>query len=231
MVKKSSKSFCNELQLPKPLNLAQRELVHSILNNQLTIVTGPAGTGKSFVTSQIAGYLYKHGNVKKIIITRPNIACGKSLGFFPGLLEEKMSPWVVPIINTLEDYLSKGAVETMVKSGSIEVVPFETIRGRSWDNSFIILDEAQNTTKEEIKAFVTRIGMYSICVINGDCTQSDIKGQCNNGLNYISGIINNSFHVFEGLVGIVKFTSKDVIRSGLCQLFVEAFEKELDLNK
>ena len=207
---------------PKALNAKQGELVHSLNTKELTITLGPAGTGKTYLSSCFAGFFYKSGKVKRIVITRPTVPTGKSIGFFPGTLDEKMAPWTRPIIDVLEDYLSKGAVETMIKNGKLEVVPFETIRGRSWQDTFVILDEAQNTTKEEIKAFVTRLGEGSTTVVNGDLSQSDLKEA--NGLAYLIKTVKSSPKLREA-VGLIEFKSQDVVRSGLCKLFVEAFEE------
>jgi len=162
-------------------------------------------------------------DVSKIVITRPNVPISTSLGFFPGTLEEKVGPWIIPIMSTLEAYLGKGVIESQVKNGNIEAVPFETIRGRSFEDTFVILDEAQNTTLEEMKAFVTRLGEHSTCAITGDLTQSDIGSV--NGLSHLLKLIDKS-EALKRYVGVIEFTSDDIVRSGICQLFVEAFEAE-----
>ena len=219
--KASSRSF----QPPKALTLKQADLIQAINSKEMIITTGPAGVGKSYLTAAYAAYFYHLGKVDRIILARPNIAIGKSIGFLPGFMEEKMIPWAIPILSTLEDYLSVGEVETMMKNNKLEIVPFEYIRGRSWDNSFIILDEAQNSTVAEMKAFVTRIGEGSTTIINGDETQTDIKER--NGLSYLTHILgNDENHELYNKVGSISFTSKDIVRSGLCQLWVQAFERE-----
>lgn len=223
--KKRSQSSDTPNLLPIPKTDNQRILLDHLKSKAMTVAVGHAGTGKSYIPSCYAGYLYKAGLIKKIVITRPNTPTGKSLGAFPGEMLDKMYNWVVPILSTLEQQLSKGAVETMIKSGSIELVPFETIRGRSFEDSFVILDEAQNTTVDEMKAFVTRIGEGTSVLINGDVTQSDInKG--NNGLSYLLTIIQRN----QGLrdkVGVVEFSLEDVVRSELCKEFVKAFNNPL----
>lgn len=216
--KKTTKS----VQLPTPKTEAQKLLITSIKSKPMVIASGPAGTGKSFLTSSLAADYLKRGIVKKVIVTRPTVPTGRSIGFFPGSLEEKMEPWCKPILGTLEESLGKGAYESQIKNGNIEIVPFETIRGRSFEDCFVILDEAQNCTIEEIKAFVTRQGENSTTVINGDVTQSDIGG-VNNGLSKIIGLVRNSKSLSK-FVSVINFTCDDIVRSGMCQLWVEAFE-------
>lgn len=226
--KSTGKKFTNAegkpFTTPSAKTLKQAELIDAINHKEMIITLGPAGTGKTYIPSCLAGFFYKSSKVRKIVITRPTVPTGKSIGFFPGTLDEKMAPWTRPIIDVLEDYLSKGAVETMIKNGSLEIVPFETIRGRSWVDSFIILDEAQNTTKEEIKAFVTRVGETCVTVINGDISQSDLKDS-GNGLAYLINLCKRDWDLNKE-VKVIEFTSEDVVRSGLCKLFVKAFERE-----
>ncbi len=209
---------------PKALNNNQLILIKSILSKEMTITTGPAGTGKTFLAAAYAALLYTSGEVDKIVLTRPTVPVSRTIGHLPGTLEEKLAPWTIPITEVLIDYLGKGQVECMVKNGKIEVVPFETIRGRTFNKSFIILDEAQNTTVEEVKAFVTRIGRDSKTIINGDESQSDLKQK--SGLTYLRYLledINNE--KLSEKVGLVEFTSKDIVRSGISKLWVEAFER------
>jgi phosphate starvation-inducible PhoH-like protein len=185
------------------------------------VATGPAGTGKTFLAACYAGWFYKKGLAKKIVLTRPTVPTGKSIGFFPGTVDEKMEPWVAPFIQTLEEYLGKGATETMIKNGNIEIVPFEVVRGRTFDDAFVILDEAQNSTKEEIKAFVTRQGENCTTVINGDISQSDLRSRdC--GLKLVLHLIEKNDKLKE-MVGVVEFDHNDIVRSGLCKAWVESF--------
>jgi phosphate starvation-inducible PhoH-like protein len=207
----------------QPKNKAQGSFLGLMKSKVVTIATGSAGTGKSFLAAAKAAEMLSAKEVKKIIVTRPNVAISTSLGFFPGALEEKMAPWVVPIMSNLELFLGKGMVESQLRNGNIEVVPFETIRGRSFDNCFVILDEAQNTTVDEMKAFVTRIGEYTTCVITGDLTQTDLGPY--NGLWHLLRLVENS-DALSRYVGRINFTSDDIVRSGICQLFVEAFEAD-----
>lgn len=207
----------------KPKNKAQQNLLNSFKAKVVTVAVGSAGTGKSFLAATSAAQALMDKDVRKVIITRPNVPISTSLGFFPGTLEEKMAPWAIPIMSNIQDYLGKGVVESQVRNGNIEIVPFETIRGRSFDNTFVILDEAQNTTLEEMKAFVTRLGENTTCVITGDLTQSDIGKK--NGLEHLLKLVGKD-KALQRYVGVIEFTSSDIVRSGICQLFVEAFEAE-----
>lgn len=211
---------------PKALNIKQAELIKAINSKELVVTTGPAGTGKTYVAAAYAAYFYHHSKCDKIILTRPTVPVGKSLGFFPGTLEEKLQPWVYPFISVLEDFLSKGEVECMVKNDKIQLVPFETIRGHTFNNAFVVLDEGQNTTTEEMKAFVTRLGKNTTTVVNGDISQSDIKGS-RNGLKTICDIIMDEENSkLQEKCALIEFDYFDIVRSDLCKLFVQAFDKQ-----
>ena len=135
---------------------------------------GPAGTGKTWIAATFAADLLRTGRIDKIMLTRPNVPCGRSLGFFPGTLEDKFAPWAAPVSEAIKDRIGKAAYEIALKRGDIELVPFEVMRGRSWKNAFVLLDEAQNATPAEIKTFLTRIGEDCTVVINGDVSQCDL---------------------------------------------------------
>jgi len=207
---------------PSGLTKNQGALIDAINKKSLIITYGSAGTGKSFLSAAYAASFLNTGKVKKIIITRPNIPTGKSLGYFPGDLGEKMAPWVAPILQTLKEHLDDD-IDLAIKRGKIQIIPFETIRGWTFDNAFVILDEAQNTSIEEMKAFVTRLGENSTTIINGDITQTDIKGK-DNGLNMLLDIIVKRPKQFAKDVATINFTSDDIVRSELCKAFVKAFE-------
>jgi len=224
MARKKSNKGGASLSAPTPKTENQKHFINSVLSQDMVVGLGPAGTGKSYLSATLAAYLLKQRDFDKIVLTRPTVPTGRSIGFFPGTLNEKMEPWVKPIMVTLEEYLGKGDVECLIKNGKIEVVPFETIRGRSFGNSVIILDEAQNTTVDEIKAFVTRIGDRSKMIINGDVSQSDLSRSFN-GLSLIVDMVRNSRSLHK-FVPVIEFTSKDIVRSGLCQLWVEEFETQ-----
>jgi len=213
---------------PIPKNSKQDKLIRAIKENEMVIVTGPAGTGKTFLSACYAGWFYKKGYVKKIILSRPTVPTGKSIGYFPGSLEEKMEPWVTPFISALTEYLGKGTTEELLRKGKIEIVPFEVLRGRSFDSSFVILDEAQNCTPLEIKAFVTRHGENSTTVINGDTTQSDLtntSSKASNGLSLIASMVKSNKDL-KKQVALIDFTIDDIVRSGLCKSWVKAFDKQ-----
>jgi len=159
----------------QPKNETQNYLLECIQNNIMTVVIGPAGTGKTYCTGMKAAQLFLKGEFEKIVLTRSNISTGKSLGHFPGTIEEKMEPWVKPIMNVLVDALGSGRAECMQRQKQIEVQPIETIRGTSFNNSIVIVDEAQNLTIDEIKAITTRIGDGTKLILLGDPAQSDLK--------------------------------------------------------
>ena len=168
--------FETERILPpiKPLNPTQAVYLDALRKCPQIIVLGPAGTGKTWIAATHAADLLRNGSIDKIILTRPNVPCGRSLGYFPGSMEDKFAPWAVPVAEAIKDRIGKAAYEIALKRGDIELVPFEVMRGRSWKNAFVLLDEAQNCTPAEIKTFLTRIGEDCTVVINGDVSQCDL---------------------------------------------------------
>lgn len=198
----------------------QADYIASVMTNSQTISMGCAGTGKTFIAATIAADLYRNNKVKKIVLTRPNVAAGKSLGFFKGTIEEKIAPWVVPFTSVITDRLGKSVYDIAEKRGDIEIVPFEVMRGRTFDNSFIILDEAQNTTPEEMKLFLTRVGQDCTVVINGDIAQSDLKQT--SGLRKIVHMIKNQMLP----IPVIEFTEDDIVRSDICAMWIKAFHRE-----
>lgn len=212
--------------LPELLTLNQKKLAHSILTKDLTIAYGPAGTGKSFIPAAYAAYFYATGKVDKIVLIRPTVPVGKGEGFLPGDLWEKMEPWMISFLSVLKDHLTAGEVDCMLKNGKIEVVPISLVRGRTFDGSFVVIDEAQNTSVKEATALVTRIGEDTYTVINGDTKQSDLKTGEQSGLDYLINLIKNPRNEeLAAKVGLVEFNSEDCVRSGLCRLFLQAFER------
>lgn len=210
-----------EQRLPPPilaLTEKQAEYLGYLRTSEQIFVLGPAGTGKTWMAATYAADLYRSHSISKIILTRPNVPCGRSLGFFPGSLEEKFAPWAVPVTDTIRKRLGTGAYDIAVKNGDIEVVPFEIMRGRSWKNSFILLDEAQNTTIAEIKMFLTRIVEECLTVINGDIQQCDLEQD--SGLRKAIDLIRKN----NLPVPIVEFSLNDIVRSGLCAMWARAFE-------
>lgn len=186
----------------------------SILSNQMTITTGYAGTGKTYVSTVLAADLWRAGTVRKIILTRPNVASGEKLGYRPGDLQEKLLEWFAEILLILRERVGRNVVDLALKHGDIEMVPFESMRGRSFNDAFIILDEAQNTTVKEMMMFTTRLGEGSKTVVNGDTRQSDLK--TDSGLKALVRLVRQRAMPVE----IIEFGVSDIVRSGLCKEFV-----------
>lgn len=203
-------------------NSTQKDYIQSIINNELTLVDGPAGTGKSFIAAMMAAKMYDEGHVTRIILSRPNIPSSKSIGFFPGTLEEKMEPWVAPIFNTFLEVLPKGVIDTGIKNKRIEIVPFEVMRGRSFEDAFIILDEAQNVSYHEMKMFLTRLGENCTTIVNGDTDQSDLRDTKESGLEAAFRLGKK----IPGGLGMIHFSEDDIVRSGMCAHWVKAFRND-----
>jgi len=180
-------------------------------------VLGPAGTGKTWIAATHAADLLRNRQIDKIILTRPNVPCGRSLGFFPGKLEDKFAPWTVPITEAIKERIGRTPYDIAVKRGDIELVPFEVMRGRSWNNAFVILDEAQNASLAEIKMFLTRIGEDCTVVINGDVSQCDLDRE--SGLRTVVHLIQSQMLP----VPVIEFTRDHIVRSGVCAMWVRAF--------
>lgn len=198
----------------------QAMYIEALKESDQVVVLGPAGTGKTYVVSTFAASQYHTKDIEKIVITRPHVAVGKDIGFLPGTLEEKCAPWALPVIDVLEKHLGKGVVETGLKNGNIETVPLALIRGRSFDNTLMIIDEAQNLTVEELKALVTRVGEGSKLVINGDTQQSDLK--MGDGLSKLTHLIKK----YTLPIPVIEFTVKDIIRSDVTAMWVKTFLSE-----
>lgn len=203
-----------------PLNDHQRLYIDAIRAYDQVIVCGYSGTGKTYIAATIAANMYATKQIDKIILTRPNVSVGKDLGYLPGDLNEKFTPWAAPVLEVLVQQLGKGVVDTAIKNGNIEMAPLSTMRGRSFKDCFIILDEAQNTTIPEIKMFLTRIGEGSKVVINGDIKQSDINQQ--SGLSKIIHLA-KKYHMN---IPVIEFTVDDIVRSEICKQWIIAFEGE-----
>jgi phosphate starvation-inducible PhoH-like protein len=213
--------FDAERDLPaiKRLNATQAAYLDALRSSPQVVVLGPAGTGKTWIAATLAADLFRQGRRNKIILTRSNVPSGRSLGFFPGSLEEKFGPWAAPVIEAIKDRIGSAAYEIAVKNGDIEMVPFEVMRGRSWKDAFILLDEAQNATLAEMKTFLTRIGEDCTVVINGDVSQCDLRET--SGLRTVVQLIKSKLLP----VPIIEFTLEDIVRSGICEMWVRAFEE------
>lgn len=211
---------------PKPVQAktqAQGQLISQIVSKDITIVSGPAGTGKTYVTASMAAEMLAAGEIERIVITRPMVACGEDMGFLPGEMEEKYAPWVAPIMDVLEEKLGKGKVKYLLKAGQIVLSPMQFMRGASMKNSFVICDEAQNITPSQMKMFLTRLGEGSKMVIDGDLRQSDLKDS--RGVEQISGLADAAKRLRSiPEVGFVEFERSDIVRHGLTRKILEVYE-------
>ena len=203
----------------QPLNEKQKLYIDALKHSDQTIVCGYSGTGKTFIAATMAANMYLTKQVDKIVLTRPNVSVGKDLGYFPGDINEKFGPWAAPVLDVLKERL-QGALETGIKNGNIELAPMSVMRGRSFRNAFVILDEAQNTTIAEMKMFLTRIGEGSKVVINGDVKQSDIKEQ--SGLSKIIHLA-KKYHMD---IPVIEFGIDDIVRSDICKQWIVSFESD-----
>ena len=204
----------------KAKTLGQKTYVDAILNNTVTLGIGPAGTGKTYLAVAAAVAAFREGQVNRIILTRPAVEAGERLGFLPGDLQSKVDPYLRPLYDALFDMLGAETYNKYLERGEIEVAPLAYMRGRTLDDSFIILDEAQNTSREQMKMFLTRIGFGSKVVITGDVTQIDLPGDKVSGLK-------EAVRVLEGIedIRICHLTAADVVRHVLVQRIIEAYEK------
>lgn len=204
----------------KAKTLGQEAYVEAIRDNTVVFGIGPAGTGKTYLAVAMAVKAFKAKEVNRIILTRPAVEAGESLGFLPGDLQQKVDPYLRPLYDALFDMLGAESFQKQLERGSIEVAPLAYMRGRTLDDSFIILDEAQNTTSEQMKMFLTRLGSNSKAVVTGDVTQIDLPGGKKSGLKEVTRIL-------KGIDGIttVYFNEKDVVRHHLVQEIVKAYDR------
>ena len=203
-----------------PKTLGQRKYVDAIEKNSVVFGVGPAGTGKTYLAVALAVYALKKRRVSKIILTRPAVEAGEKLGFLPGDLNEKVDPYLRPLFDALQDMLGADAHIRLVERGELEIAPLAYMRGRTLTNCFIILDEAQNATKEQMKMFLTRMGENSKVVVTGDVTQIDLPSNVTSGMKH-------AIEVLDGVKGIevVRLTSKDVVRHELVARIIEAYAR------
>ncbi len=198
---------------PTPKNESQRLYKQSLEDSTLTIGAGPAGSGKSFIAMAVAVSKLLSNEVSKVVITRPVCEAGESLGFLPGTFEEKIAPYLLPLLDALQDLVGPTMAKKLLDDKRIEFAPLAYMRGRTFNFAYVILDEAQNTTPEQMKLFVTRIGEGSQFAINGDESQSDLKGVPENGLQWVtrklSGVSRN--------INVIRFTNADCVRSPIVQ--------------
>lgn len=199
--------------------VGQKKYVDAIKKKTITLTVGPAGTGKTYLAVALAVNDFRSKKVDKIILTRPAVEAGEKLGFLPGDLQEKVNPYLRPLYDALQEMFGLDQFGKLVEKGAIEIAPLAYMRGRTLSNAFIILDEAQNTTQEQIKMFLTRLGENSKMVINGDLTQTDLPEGKVSGLKIATQILKDIPDI-----GIITLTNRDVVRHPLVQLIVKAYE-------
>jgi phosphate starvation-inducible protein PhoH and related proteins len=204
-----------------PRSLAQKRYVSYMRKHALVFGVGPAGTGKTFLAMAMAVRMLVDKHVRRIIVSRPAIEAGERLGFLPGTLEEKISPYLRPLYDALHDMFPADKVLRMLEQGTLEIAPLAYMRGRTLNDAFVLLDEAQNTTREQMKMFLTRIGHGTRCVVTGDPSQVDLPSGHKSGLAH-------GLRVLQGVDGVAmcRFTRQDVMRHPLVQAIVEAYERD-----
>lgn len=218
----SGDSICVSLsgKVIKPKTLGQKQYVNAIRDNTITFGIGPAGTGKTYLAVAMAVKAFKAHDVNRIILTRPAVEAGEKLGFLPGDLQNKVDPYLRPLYDALFEMLGAESFQKHLEKGNIEVAPLAYMRGRTLDDAFIILDEAQNTTNEQMKMFLTRLGFNSHMVITGDVTQIDLPDTKKSGLKQASEILKNVEDI-----SINYLSDKDVVRHKLVQDIIKAYDK------
>jgi phosphate starvation-inducible PhoH-like protein len=204
----------------KAKTLGQRSYIEALRNNTVTLAVGPAGTGKTYLAVACAVTAFRAKEVNRIILTRPAVEAGEKLGFLPGDLQNKVDPYLRPLYDALFDMLGPETYQNYLEKGNIEVAPLAYMRGRTLDDSFIILDEAQNTSREQMKMFLTRIGFGSKAVITGDVTQIDLPQDKVSGLKEVVNVLRDIDDI-----EICRLTGEDVVRHALVQKIIEAYEK------
>ena len=204
----------------------QQLLVETFLKNDLTFALGPAGTGKTYVAIALAVRALKNREVRKIILSRPAVEAGEKLGFLPGDMKDKIDPYLQPLYDALEDMIPAVKLKEYMESNVIQIAPLAFMRGRTLNDAIIVLDEAQNTTTQQIKMFLTRLGMNAKMIITGDITQIDLPRSVNSGLV-------QALKVLKGVpgIGMVEFGKKDIVRHQLVQRIVEAYQRWDDEKK
>ncbi|CDA78640.1 MAG: PhoH family protein [Negativibacillus massiliensis] len=204
----------------KPKTLGQKKYIDAIENNTITFGIGPAGTGKTYLAVAMAVRAFRDEQVSRIILTRPAVEAGEKLGFLPGDLQDKVDPYLRPLYDAMFDMMGPENFQRNMEKGCIEVAPLAYMRGRTLDDSFIILDEAQNTTPEQMKMFLTRLGFNSKAIVTGDVTQIDLPNAGRSGLIEAVKVLKNIDDI-----AIMKLTEKDVVRHKLVQDIITAYER------
>jgi len=204
----------------RPRTINQKAYVEAIENYDLTFAIGPAGTGKTFLATVLAARLLNEKKIEKIILTRPTVEAGENLGFIIGDHQHKVNPYLRPLFDALHSIFGYAKTNTLIEKGIIEVTPLSYVRGRTLDNSLVILDDAQNVTSSQMKMFLTRLGEKSKMVVNGDITQVDLKSSKSSGLEEVSRIFKNVEDV-----KICYLEVEDIVRNPLVQKIVQAYQK------
>ncbi len=199
----------------------QRVLLDESIKNDLLFAIGPAGTGKTYTAIALAVRALKNKEIKKIILSRPAVEAGENLGFLPGDLKEKIDPYLQPLYDALQDMIPAKKLEEFMKDGTIQIAPLAFMRGRTLSNAFVILDEAQNTTINQLKMFLTRMGLNAKFIITGDITQIDLPRKSQSGLIHALKILNKIKSI-----SVIEFDKKDIVRHRLVRDIVEAYEKK-----
>lgn len=214
----------NRIISPKTQN--QKNYIDAIRSNDIVFGVGPAGTGKTYLAVAMAVSALVSGQARSIILTRPAVEAGEKLGFLPGDLAQKVNPYLRPLHDALSDMLGPEKSASLIEEGTIEIAPLAFMRGRTLSNAFIILDEAQNTTREQMKMFLTRIGFDSSAVVTGDITQTDLPRSEQSGLRHAKHLL----HDIKG-ISFCNFTKQDVVRHPLVQKIIAAYEKNAGSKK
>ncbi|MCT4560163.1 MAG: PhoH family protein [Crocinitomicaceae bacterium] len=204
----------------KARTINQQKLVKAVNEHDMVFAVGPAGTGKTYTAVALAVRALKEKEVKRIILTRPAVEAGENLGFLPGDMKEKLDPYMMPLYDALRDMIPAEKLKDMIEFGVIEIAPLAFMRGRTLDKAFVILDEAQNATKMQMKMFLTRMGMSAKFVVTGDMSQVDLPRKQQSGLSYALDLLKDT----EGL-GIIRLNQTDVIRHPLVKRIIDAFDK------
>jgi phosphate starvation-inducible PhoH-like protein len=217
--------YGNNAKPIKALTINQQKLVDEYDKNDLLFAVGPAGSGKTYTAIALAVRAFRNKEVKRIILTRPAVEAGENLGFLPGDLKEKLDPYLRPLYDALMDMIHPRKLAALIEDGIIEIAPLAYMRGRTLDNAFVILDESQNATINQLKMFLTRMGKTAKFIVNGDTTQIDLRPKHNSGLIQAMRILKK----IKG-ISIIEFDKRDIIRHHLVKNIVDAYDK-LDSNE
>jgi len=207
-------------KLVEPRNINQKDFIFNILNYDLAFGIGPAGTGKTYISIALAVSMFLKGQIDRIVLTRPAVEAGERLGFLPGDIKEKIDPYMQPLYDALDDFLPARQISKMIEDKRIEILPLAFMRGRTLSDSFIILDEGQNATSNQMKMFLTRLGKNSKAVVTGDLTQIDLPNGIQSGLTEAVAILKK----ITG-IGVTQFTARDVMRHKLVEKIITAYDE------